>query len=43
MVRARPAGPRHRLLAMLAAAPWTRPGTEVACRTLPSTRPSGPG
>jgi len=30
-------------LAMLAAALWTRLGTEVACRTLPSTRPSGPG
>jgi hypothetical protein len=30
-------------LAMLAAALWTRLGTEVACRTLGSTRPSGPG
>jgi hypothetical protein len=30
-------------LAMLAAALWTRLGTEVACRTLGSTRPSGSG
>jgi hypothetical protein len=29
-------------LAMLAVALWTRLGTEVACRTLPSTRPLAP-